>query len=698
MPGRAADDTLGGTATEVVLSGSSDVVLGKRYALGEVIGTGTSGTVYEATELFASEPSTTDCPATLDGPATAPQRLAAKVLHAHISHDSVARAAFVREAGAAARVQHPGLVSVLDVGEDDIAGEPVVWMIMVRAPGVPLTQVVASQALGLAAALEITSHVLDALAAAHGAGLVHRDVSPGNVMVQLTGSGGPVSQDASGQRTVSAGQVASGERTVSVGQVVSGERTVSVGQVVSGERTVSVGQVVAVTLLDMGLARAQGIHALGGAADPLGGSEARGVPLVTGTPAYMSPEQARGLPVDARGDVYAVGALLYFMLTGHAPFERSDSAAVLRAHVEAPVPVPSARADVPYAVDRLVSHAMAKSPDRRFASAAEMRAAVDEVLADVLQSVANRLSATGTRVLPAASSMAARTTLIGRTPAVVGGALVRLDSSDLRSRQGVPTGAASIGAGSGATSGRTGEVWRPPEEPPARWSGTAIVVLLICALAGVGWLAARGESALSALPGDPPTQATVSPSATATSRRADKVPPSTPAPQTVVPTISKPAALPEIVPPVVVPSLASLGIEQARTRLEGAGLLLGKVSRQDSAEPAGTVLASDPATGQPVTRGSSIRLTVASGRNVVPSVQGLELAQAIAAVESMGLVPLPVAAPDPSVPPGYVVREKPASGTRLVLGSAVTLLVSDGPPAAAGPDPVPTSTAPAPLP
>ena len=116
--------------------GSVDVVLGGRYSLGEVLGTGRSATVYEATEL--SGPRT----ATAGEPATTPRPLAAKVLHAHIAHDPAVRAAFVLEARAGARVQHAGLVTVVDVGEEDIANEPVVWIMMVRAPGITLAEAV----------------------------------------------------------------------------------------------------------------------------------------------------------------------------------------------------------------------------------------------------------------------------------------------------------------------------------------------------------------------------------------------------------------------------------------------------------------------------------------------------------------------------------------------------------------------------
>jgi hypothetical protein len=94
---------------------------------------------------------------------------------------------------------------------------------------------------------------------------------------------------------------------------------------------------------------------------------------VNGSAAYMSPEQAQGRPLDARSDLYSVGALAYFALTGHAPYVRPTPADVLRAHVEAPVPAPSARrAAVPVAVDRFVARAMAKNPVRRFASADAM--------------------------------------------------------------------------------------------------------------------------------------------------------------------------------------------------------------------------------------------------------------------------------------------------------------------------------------
>jgi serine/threonine-protein kinase len=141
---------------------------------------------------------------------------------------------------------------------------------------------------------------------------------------------------------------------------------------------------------------------------------------------------------------------------------------------------------------------------------------------------------------------------------------------------------------------------------------------------------------------------------------------------------------------VSVPELASLSIEQARARLAAAGLILGGVSNQDSARPAGTVLVVDPPGGRSVLVGSVVRLTVASGQNLVPSVQGLAVARAFARVESMGLVPMLILASDPVTPSGEVIGVSPATGAKVPLGSVVTVLVSSGPP----PPGPPTSTPP----
>ena len=101
--------------------------------------------------------------------------------------------------------------------------------------------------------------------------------------------------------------------------------------------------------------------------------------MVCGTPEYMAPEQARGEEIDARSDVYAAGVMLYQLLTGAPPFEGPTPLSVLTAHLTSkPVP-PREKAperEISPALEAVVLHAMAKSPDDRYSTAAEMAAAV----------------------------------------------------------------------------------------------------------------------------------------------------------------------------------------------------------------------------------------------------------------------------------------------------------------------------------
>ena len=237
-----------------------------------------------------------------------------KVLHPHLVDDQNARDSLRREVEASALVTTPGVVKVLDSGEEDVAGANVPWTVMNRMAGVSLSDLAGDSGLPWRDALAILDGLLEALGAVHAAGLVHRDVAPRNVMVDKQADG-----------------------------------TFVVG------------------LLDLGLTR------------PAGG-DGDGA-TVAGSVIGMSPEQARGKPLDARSDIYAVGALAYYTLTGHAPYERAQAEDVLRAHVNAPVPAASARrAAVPASVDRLVSRAMAKDPSRRFPTAEAMRGTVTILL------------------------------------------------------------------------------------------------------------------------------------------------------------------------------------------------------------------------------------------------------------------------------------------------------------------------------
>ena len=106
--------------------------------------------------------------------------------------------------------------------------------------------------------------------------------------------------------------------------------------------------------------------------------------VVLGTPAYMSPEQALGKPIDKRSDVYALGAVMYEMLTGLPPYKGPTSVSIAMKHVMEPVPhVSEFRPDIPEALDAVVARAMAKEPSERYESAGELARAFAEALRDV---------------------------------------------------------------------------------------------------------------------------------------------------------------------------------------------------------------------------------------------------------------------------------------------------------------------------
>lgn len=194
------------------------------------------------------------------------------------------------------------------------------FCVMERCDGMTLDRMMRDRGpLPLREALGIARKILSALAVAHAEGLVHRDVKPENIMVGPDG---------------------------------------------------------ALKLLDFGLVMA---------ADEVGATEETALSSVTlfGTPEYMAPEQASGAKVDERADLYAVGSVLYELLTGTLPFERDSAVAILEAKVKGSPEHPRERArdrDIPEGVDELVMRAIARHPSLRFGSAREMIAAIDREL------------------------------------------------------------------------------------------------------------------------------------------------------------------------------------------------------------------------------------------------------------------------------------------------------------------------------
>jgi serine/threonine-protein kinase len=231
-----------------------------------------------------------------------------------IAGDEALRTRFVREARAVAAVDHPHIIPVYEAGEAD--GMQFIAMRFVAGADL---QVVIRREGGLRPkrAAAFISPVASALDAAHDAGLVHRDVKPANMLVDV-GRGRPEH----------------------------------------------------VYLSDFGLAR--GV---------LSEARLTRAGQFLGTPDYSAPEQIAGQPVDGRADQYALACVAYELLSGSVPFRRDEPMAVLYAHLHAPPPrLTAVRPDLPAAVDEVLAAALAKAPDDRYDSCGTFADALRDAL------------------------------------------------------------------------------------------------------------------------------------------------------------------------------------------------------------------------------------------------------------------------------------------------------------------------------
>jgi serine/threonine protein kinase len=566
-------------------------VVGERYRLDELIGSGGTAAVFRATDVRLG------------------RLVAVKVVHPHLVAQHGVVAAMLVEARAAASLDHPNVGRVLDAGVDTETtdGSTVAWIALELIDGATLTSLVAETgALPVADALDLVAGVLAGLAHAHGRGIVHRDLSPSNVMVLRRPGGG-----------------------YDVGAPV---------------------------VLDLGTSASTN----GTTLVPGGGTL-----LIRATPHYASPELALGRPVDARGDVYAAGALLNLLLTGVPPFDGSDPRTVLEAQVRRrPDPPSVRRPGLSPDLDRLVLRALEKNPSARFESASDMRIAI-------------------LRCRAALDLDLAMSTTVELPP--IGAASPAVDPAAWLPRP-LPA----------RTSSPTAHVERTRPRPlgagAQRWSGrlAAAAVVAVGTLLVAQQLGGAGEAVAT----DPVFQTL----ATTPDSGADR-----PSPRSTQPAAHAVGILPGPAPaPVGVPTVAGQQLDVAGAALLGAGLAVGAVSHADGPGPAGSVLRSSPGAGEQVAVGSTVDLVIATGYVAVPDVVGLGRVRARAGLEDAGFVVIERgiqlgAAAGAGFVAGAAAGTEPAAGTRASFGGGVVLLIARaGPGAPGGPTSQPTPTEPAP--
>ncbi|MEP7132178.1 MAG: protein kinase [Acidobacteriota bacterium] len=280
----------------------------KHYRIVEKIGEGGMGIVYRALDTH------------LD------RTVAIKVLRPEAVGDAERKWRFVREAKAASALNHPHIVTIHDIDSDG----GVDFLVMEYLEGTPLDQLIPrGGGLPVSQVIDIARQIASALGAAHSAGIVHRDVKPGNVMV---GKNGRV-------KVLDFG-LAKLVETSPAGDGVTSDSTATAGSAYLRTR--------------------QGV--------------------ILGTIAYMSPEQAQGNPVDARSDVFSLGCVLYEMLTGQRPFQGDSHLLTLTAILrDDPPSVKTVRPDVPAALQSVLTRSLAKAPADRYPTANEMEAALGDL-------------------------------------------------------------------------------------------------------------------------------------------------------------------------------------------------------------------------------------------------------------------------------------------------------------------------------
>jgi Tol biopolymer transport system component/predicted Ser/Thr protein kinase len=321
-----------------------------RYEVLDKLGEGGMGVVYRARDVLLN------------------RTAAIKLLSADAPLDDERKHRFLQEAQAASALNHPNIVTVYDVCLSD----PQDFIAMEYVHGSTLDALLGPSGLPLRDVLSYAVQIADALAAAHAAGITHRDIKPGNIMVTDAGN---------------------------------------------------------VKILDFGLAKL---------ADPITRTPSdisRTIPMrqapktvegtIVGTVAYMSPEQAEGKRVDHRADIFAFGAVLYEMLTGHRAFSGDSPISTLASILQVePEDVSRHTTGIPRDLNRILRRCLEKSPERRWQNMTDVRMALEDVRQDLQSGVFTQPAAAPPAAVPLRNRSLLPLAAILLTGAAITGALL----------------------------------------------------------------------------------------------------------------------------------------------------------------------------------------------------------------------------------------------------------------------------------
>ncbi|HXH68411.1 MAG TPA: protein kinase [Candidatus Limnocylindrales bacterium] len=247
--------------------------------------------------------------------------VALKFLPDKVARDAQALERFRREARAASALNHPGICTIYDIGEHD--GRAFIAMEFID--GETLRSHIGGKALPIEETLKLGIQIAEALDAAHSEGIIHRDIKPANIFVTKRGQA---------------------------------------------------------KVLDFGLAKLvrKGIADAGAESGGDTTDSTSILGIISGTPAYMSPEQVRGDSLDGRTDIYSLGLLLYEMATGRQAFNGSTGGVIIEAVLtRSPVAARSINPDIPPRLEEIISKALDKDREQRYQHAAEVRAELQQL-------------------------------------------------------------------------------------------------------------------------------------------------------------------------------------------------------------------------------------------------------------------------------------------------------------------------------